>query len=76
MWSAAMKRDKISEFFAKVKAKMTHVSHKTSHVAHRSEHVIHLGYFGAMVFHMDYKLMAMGCLIAGILALLPSEGGE
>lgn len=50
------------------------VVHKISHVAHHVEHPFHLVYFGMLVTHMDYKMAAAGCLIVGVLALLP--GGE
>lgn len=46
------------------------------HWAHTLEHPFHLLYFAMLAGHFDYKLAAVGCLIIGVLAMLPSSENE
>lgn len=52
-----------------------HVLHVVGHQAHRAEHPIHLMYFGGLATGIvDYHMVAFGCLIIGVFAMM--QGGE
>ncbi len=48
--------------------------HHIAHLAHSLEHPAHLIYFGMLATHMNYKMAAIGCLVIGFFAMLPSGG--
>lgn len=53
------------------------VSHQVHSLGHRAEHGVHLVYFGALsTGFIDYHLVAIVCLVAGLAALLPAGGVE
>jgi hypothetical protein len=53
------------------------LSRKVGHEAHRWEHGFHLAYFGGLsTGFLDYHLIAGGCLVLGLLAMLPQGGAE
>ena len=46
--------------------------HKVSQEAHKVEHGVHLTYFGALSTGLfDYHLIAIACLVFGLLSMLP-----
>jgi hypothetical protein len=64
--------EKTTTLFKVVWLRIKHSLQMIRHWAHSLEHPVHLGYFGMMVFHFDYKVAAMGCLIVGLAAMLPN----
>lgn len=56
----------------RVRSRLARWAHTLGRHAHRWEHPFHLAYFGGLsTGFLDYHLIAAGCLIVGLLAMLP-----
>lgn len=70
------------------KAKEAKATQSVVRIGHKLEHPAHLVYFFAIASHLDYAIVAVVCLVVGVIAWIPlsvfdaasladeAEGGE